>query len=151
MIHKQPSPYPGHVRIVFELPSCLWADRIFLVGDFNQWDEKLTPMRQERDGVWRATLDLPAGTTYQFRYMIDGQWRTDYHADGFAQSIYGADNSVIHATLPVTVLEEKSSLVQDSVTVRQAVPPLDFRTKLPLYDVREAPRMRHQTKQRIAA
>ncbi len=46
MIHKQPSLYPGHVRIVFELPSCLWADRIFLVGDFNQWDEKQTPMRQ---------------------------------------------------------------------------------------------------------
>ncbi len=151
MIHKQLSPYPGHVRIVFELPSCLWADRIFLVGDFNQWDEKSTPMRQDRDGVWRATLDLPAGRNYQFRYMIDGQWKTDYHADSFAQGSYGADNSVVHATLPVTVLEEAGCLVQDSVAVRQPAPQLELRTKPLIYDVREAPRMRTQAKQLIAA
>jgi len=151
MIRKQSSPYPGHVRIVFELPSCLWADRIFLVGDFNQWDEKQTPMYQDRDGVWRATLDLPTGGNYQFRYMIDGQWKTDYHADGFAQGSYGADNSVVHATLPVTVIEEAGCLVQDSLPVRQPALPVEFRTKLPMYDAREAPRMRTQAKQLIPA
>ena len=29
MIRKYLSPYSGHVHIVFELPSCLWADRIY--------------------------------------------------------------------------------------------------------------------------
>lgn len=151
MIHKQPSSYPGHVRIVFELPSCLWADRIYLIGDFNQWDERSIPMHQERDGVWRATLDLPAGQQYQFRYMIDGQWKTDYHADGFAQGVYGADNSVVHTTLPVTVLEESGCLVQDSRPVRQLVPQAEFRAKLPTYDVRETYRKRTINKQLVAA
>ena len=151
MIHKQPSSYPGHVRIVFELPSCLWADRIYLIGDFNQWNEHATPMHQERDGVWRATLDLPAGQQYQFRYMIDGQWKTDYHADGFAQGLYGADNSVVYSTLPVPALEEASCLVQDSHPVRPMVPQPEFRTKLPTYDVRESNRKRVMNKQLVAA
>ena len=42
MIHKTQSPLPGHVRVVFELPSCIWADRIFVVGDFNHWNERAT-------------------------------------------------------------------------------------------------------------
>lgn len=151
MIHKQPSSYPGHVRIVFELPSCLWADRIYLIGDFNQWDEHATPMRQERDGVWRATVDLPAGQEYQFRYMIDGQWKTDYHADGFAQGIYGADNSVVHTNLPVTALKEVSCQVQDSLPTAQVVPQAEFRAKLPTYDVRETHRKRTVKKQLVAA
>jgi len=151
MIHKQPSSYPGHVRIVFELPSCLWADRIFLIGDFNNWDEKSTPMCQDRDGVWRATLDLPAGKEYQFRYMIDGQWKTDYHADGFAQGSYGADNSVVRALLPVTILEEVGSLIQDSLPIRQLTPQTEFRAKLPSYDIREVNRKRTLVPQRVAA
>lgn len=150
MIHKQPSSYPGHVRIVFELPSCLWADRIYLIGDFNQWNDRSTPMYQDRDGVWRAALDLPAGQQYQFRYMIDGQWKTDYHADGFAQGIYGTDNSVVHTTLPVPVLEESGCLVQDSRPVRQLVPQAEFRAKLSAYDVRENHRKRVVNKQLAA-
>ena len=113
MIYKIPSPLTGHVRIVFELPSCLWADRIFLVGDFNQWQENVTPMQQDRDGVWRATVDFPKGSSCQFRYLIDGQWKTDYHADGFAQSGYGAENSVVHATLPIPVIEGLDPKVSD--------------------------------------
>ena len=113
MIYKIPSPVPSHVRIVFELPSCLWADRIHLVGDFNQWQEATTPMEQDRDGVWRAIVDLPKGSSCQFRYLIDGQWKTDYHADGFAQSAYGAENSVVHATLPVPVIEGLDPKVSD--------------------------------------
>lgn len=151
MIHKQPSSYPGHVRVIFELPSCLWADRIYLVGDFNQWNEQATPMHQGRDGVWRAMVDLPAGQQFQFRYLIDGQWKTDYHADGFAQSIYGADNSVVQATLPVAVLEEQSCLVKDSRPVGQLVPQTEFRAKLPTPDVRDQQRKRQVSKQLVAA
>lgn len=151
MIQKQLSPYPGHVRVSFELPSCLWADRIFLVGDFNDWDEKATPMHQDRDGIWRAILDLPLGNHYQFRYVIDGQWKTDYHADGFAQGSYGADNSVVHAELPVTVVEEVGCLVQDSLPSHYRTLQTEFRVKLPSYDVRETNRKRAPKQVRVAA
>ena len=116
MIHKTQSPVPGHVRVIFELPSCIWADRIFLVGDFNQWDERTTPLRQDRDGVWRAIIDLANGSQCEFRYLIDGQWKTDYHADGSASNAYGSENSVVHAVLPqgMPMVERLSSRVLDS-------------------------------------
>lgn len=99
MIRKLRSPLSDHVRIVFELPSCLWADRIYLVGDFNQWDQRATPMQQDRDGVWRAMIDLKWGAHAEFRYLIDGQWRTDYHADGQMHNEFGSENSVVYAQL----------------------------------------------------
>lgn len=86
--------------MVFELPPSTWADRIYLAGDFNGWDESAVPLRQERDGAWRAMLDLPAGTRSQFRYLIDGQWSTDYHADGWANGAPGHESSIVHAVLP---------------------------------------------------
>lgn len=115
MVRKYRSPLPGHVRVVFELPSCIWADRIYLSGDFNDWREDDLPLRQDRNGVWQATLDLPLGRQYEFRYVIDGQWRTDSHADGFADNRYGSQNSVIIADLPESELVvENSSLLRDS-------------------------------------
>jgi hypothetical protein len=117
MIYKTRSPLPGHVRVVFELPSFVWADRIYLVGDFNGWNEQATPMQQDRDGVWRAAVDLRSGAQVQFRYLIDGQWRTDYHADGYSQNGFGTENSLVRAELPAeSVLAERlSSGVQDGI------------------------------------
>lgn len=80
MFVKSKSPTPGYVRITFELPACIWADKIYLTGDFNRWNQKSIPMLQGRDGVWRATLDLPVGTKHEFRYLVDGEWTTDFHA-----------------------------------------------------------------------
>lgn len=84
MVHKTPSPVAGHMRIVFELPATLWADRVAVTGDFNQWCPASTPLQQAADGVWRAVLDLPVGQQYRFRYLLNGDWRTDSQADGFA-------------------------------------------------------------------
>ncbi|MEZ4869662.1 MAG: isoamylase early set domain-containing protein [Caldilineaceae bacterium] len=151
MIYKYPSVYPGHVSVVFELPSCLWADRIFLVGDFNNWDERATPMRQERDGVWRAVVDLPINTRQQFRYLIDGVWRSDYHADGFAVGVYGEDNSVVHATLPAPVMAGAADKVQESRPKRQAPEPYTFGHNVPSYTVREIVRKRAASRELVAA
>lgn len=118
MIHKMPSPRSGHVRVVFELPACIWADRIFLVGDFNGWNLDITPFIQGRDGVWRAAVDLIAGRSYQFRYLVDGAWQTDYHADGWIDNQYGSQNSIVNATLDVDemVQAEQSSLLHEELS-----------------------------------
>lgn len=125
MVRKYRSPIPGHVRVVFELPSCVWADRIYLSGDFNEWREDDLPLRQDRNGVWQVTLDLPLGRQYEFRYVIDGQWRTDSHADGFADNRYGSQNSVIIADLPESELVvENTSLLRDSRPQRPFAAPV---------------------------
>jgi 1,4-alpha-glucan branching enzyme len=96
MIHKTYSAVAGHRRIIFELPASLWADQIFVVGNFNHGQASQIPLVQERDGVWRAVLDLPMGQSYPFHYVVNGEQRTDFHADGFATTASGCPTSLIH-------------------------------------------------------
>ena len=112
MIYKLPSIVSDHVQVIFELPAYIWADHIAVVGDFNQWDAKATPLHQERDGVWRAVIELPVGHRYEFRYLVDDYWLTDYQADSFTRNAYGTDNSVLFAALPVDALRVERSCSQ---------------------------------------
>ena len=74
MIYKESLPDGESVRVTFELPSSLWAERVNLVGDFNDWDTNRHEMSQSRsNGNWRITLVLPTGKEYQFRYLVNGQ------------------------------------------------------------------------------
>jgi 1,4-alpha-glucan branching enzyme len=97
MIYKEPLPDGQHVRVTFELPSAIWAERVNLVGNFNNWDTTTDEMRQSRsNGNWRITLDLEAGRSYQFRYLVNGRdWHNDWHADKYAPNEFGTDNSVV--------------------------------------------------------
>jgi 1,4-alpha-glucan branching enzyme len=97
MIYKETLADKRTVRVTFELPSSIWAERVNLVGDFNGWDTAAHEMRQGRsDGNWRITLDLPAGKEYQFRYLVNGRdWHNDWHADKYMANRFGTDNSVV--------------------------------------------------------
>jgi hypothetical protein len=118
MIDKILSPLPNHVRVVFELPAHLWADQVFVVGDFNGWDLCATPLHQLRDGRWRAVVDLPSGYRCEFRYLVDGRWLIDAYADGFATGVDGTENSIVEASLPTEelVLEQWTSQVWQQQT-----------------------------------
>jgi 1,4-alpha-glucan branching enzyme len=94
MITKMPGQ-PGKVRVTFALPSAIWADMIFLVGDFNNWDERATPLRQTEAG-WMVTLDLDVAKSFQYRYLYNGdEWHNDWNADGYEPNAFGGDNSVV--------------------------------------------------------
>lgn len=70
---------------------------IAVLGDFNDWDQNATPMKKMKNGDYKATLNLPIDTDYQFRYLINGsQWTTDKDADAIVQSpISKSDNSLL--------------------------------------------------------
>jgi 1,4-alpha-glucan branching enzyme len=97
MIYKDPIPDSENIRVTFELPSSMWAERVTLVGDFNNWDTTRDEMQQSRhNGNWRISLVLPKGREYQFRYLVNGQdWQNDWHADKYARNKFGTDNSVV--------------------------------------------------------
>jgi 1,4-alpha-glucan branching enzyme len=97
MIYKETLPDGAHVQIVFELPSSIWAERVNLVGDFNNWDTAKDEMRQSRaDGKWRVALVLPSGREYEFRYLVNGRdWHNDWRADKYRLNKFGSDNSVV--------------------------------------------------------
>ena len=97
MIQKEPAKRKGFVRVTFELPSNLWAERVNLVGEFNDWDTTATPMHRNRsDANWKATLELKAGQRYRFRYLVDGkEWMNDWRADDHMDNPYGSSDSIV--------------------------------------------------------
>ena len=86
-------------KVTFELPkeAVKSAERVYVVGEFNDWDAQSTPMKKRRDGSYWVTLDLQRDQEYQYRYLIDEmRWENDWAADGYVPSPYGdSDNSLV--------------------------------------------------------
>ena len=68
---QQPSPQPCSARFEFFDPA---AREVFLVGEFNGWDAKATPMHRSADGKWQVELRLPPGF-YRYKFVVDSIWR----------------------------------------------------------------------------
>jgi 1,4-alpha-glucan branching enzyme len=102
LIRKKMVTGTDQVRVTFAVSSTTWADRVNLVGEFNDWDTTATPMLQTRaDADWQVTVDLKSGQRYRFRYLIDGQeWLNDCKADGFLYGVvpHGFCDSVVDLT-----------------------------------------------------
>jgi chromosome partitioning protein len=85
-----PTLTPDGVVFAIEAPH---ARSVQLVGDFNGW----TPDRNEMmpsGAVWTSVLKLQPGR-YQYRYVVDGHWRSDPLNGEVEPSPYGGDNSVL--------------------------------------------------------
>ena len=77
------------------------AQRVSLVGDFNEWNPEATSMKKDKNGMWKAELDLKPGE-YQFKYFVDDHyWMNDDKATKVANA-FGTDNSLarIHFRAP---------------------------------------------------
>ena len=97
MITNAPGSKKDTVRVTFELSSSMWAERVNLVGEFNDWDTTVTPMKRGRnDANWKAAVELQAGQRYSFRYLVDGkEWLNDWHADDHQENPYGSYDSIV--------------------------------------------------------
>lgn len=86
-------------KVTFELPrdAAGSAQSVSVVGEFNGWKTEATPMRRQRGGSFKVTLDLDTGREYQFRYLIDGKrWENDRSADRYVPSPFAdAENGVV--------------------------------------------------------
>jgi hypothetical protein len=63
------------------------------VGDFNGWVLEGSEMTQSGT-VWTSMLQLKPGR-YRYRYVIDGDWRSDPLNGEVEPSPYGGHNSVV--------------------------------------------------------
>ena len=73
------------------------AEKMYLVGEFNQWDNKATPMKRLKSGDFTQTVELDvAKPEYQFRYLNDqGVWENDWEADGYLPNEHGSEDSIL--------------------------------------------------------
>ncbi|MCE2788520.1 MAG: isoamylase early set domain-containing protein [Saprospiraceae bacterium] len=88
----------GTCQLTFELPLevAQGANQIQVLGDFNDWNPTQAPAMKKGKSAYTAQLSVEAGTSYQFKYLIDGQqWMNDNQADRYVAGPFGSENSVL--------------------------------------------------------
>ncbi|WP_051529330.1 isoamylase early set domain-containing protein [Meiothermus cerbereus] len=98
-------------RAIFVLPKGITAHKAAVVGDFldESWHPDGVHMVCGSDGCWRASLELEAGQSYQFRYLVDECcW---YNDDGcpLVRNPFGSFNNLLvvpeQEGMPLPLLE----------------------------------------------
>ena len=86
-------------KVTFVLPAeaANGAKQVALAGEFNDWDATSHLLKKQKDGSYKATVELPVGGEYQYRYLLDGtKWENDWSADKYvASGVAGDENSVV--------------------------------------------------------
>ncbi len=79
------------VRFTVEAPG---AESVLLAADFTDWEGHARKMRRVRRGspAFATTVSLAPGT-YQYKFLVDGEWVEDPKAESVANS-FGTHNSV---------------------------------------------------------
>ena len=66
-----------------------------LAGEFNDWNPTADAMTDpDGDGVYTVSLDLAPGS-YQYKFVVDGNWFADPAATESAEDGFGGENSVV--------------------------------------------------------
>jgi len=72
------------------------ANLASVVGDFNNWDQKEGELSKLKNGTFKGVFDLQKEASYEFKYVIDGNFVNEPQADGYRWNDFaGAENSVL--------------------------------------------------------
>jgi 1,4-alpha-glucan branching enzyme len=69
------------------------ARKVSLMGDFNNWNHAIHPMKQNEKGMWGKTVMLTAGR-YEYKFLVDEEWWNDPENRDFCRNCFGTLNSV---------------------------------------------------------
>lgn len=96
-----PAANTGEERVVLQdvtlsiyLPK---AKSVGVMGAFNDWDAKRSPMTRGADGNWTITLRLPPGS-YEYQFLTNGDTRMTDPTAPATDSEFGEANSVLTVT-----------------------------------------------------
>ena len=71
------------------------AQRVSLVGDFNDWTGTSTPLTRLESGVWTVSVPLPPGR-HVYAFLVDGTLlMADPRAPASGDADYGREGSVV--------------------------------------------------------
>ena len=79
------------VTFSFKAPT---ARSVFIVGNFNDWALNDDTLLDKEDGMWTKRIKLKPGS-YQYRFVVDGQWIEDPINPEIATNPFGEFNSVL--------------------------------------------------------
>jgi 1,4-alpha-glucan branching enzyme len=71
------------------------AEEVILMRDFNKWDTKVHPMKNDGNGFWSKTVVIPPGK-YEYKFLIDGDWKEDPRNVQTCPNCFGTLNSILN-------------------------------------------------------
>ena len=85
---------PDTVYVVRFVLADAGARTVSLVGDFNAWTKRATPLRMAKPGVWSAQVALAPGR-HEYAFVVDGKrWVADPAAERLADD-FDTPSSVV--------------------------------------------------------
>ena len=96
MLKKNYTKSRNACRVTFKVPAEIEAEKIALLGEFNQWDADANLLKKRKDGSHSVTVSLDAGQDYRFRYLVDGdRWENDEAPDRLVPNRFGSHDCLI--------------------------------------------------------
>lgn len=86
-----PSLTDAGVRFRGRFPG---ARAVRVTGSFTDWTAEGEPLAPQGDGVWEAVLPVASGR-YEYRYIVDGDWRPDPQNAEAVPNDFGGVNSLL--------------------------------------------------------
>ena len=80
-------------RVSFSINAPV-ANEVILLGDFNKWNPKVHPMKNDGNGVWTKSIIVPPGK-YEYKFLIDGEWKEDPENKEICPNCFGTMNSIL--------------------------------------------------------
>ena len=69
------------------------AQKVYLAGNFNNWDSSANLMKKDKKGTWKAIVSLKPGR-YEYRFLVDGNWVNDPSCCDCVPNEFGSQNCV---------------------------------------------------------
>jgi anti-sigma B factor antagonist len=84
------------VPVTFRFPSALApsAQRVSLIGPFNNWTPNAHPLARTEHGWWIVTINLPPGARVVYCFDVDGTIWLDPNDHGRVLNGWGSEHSV---------------------------------------------------------
>ncbi|MFK2819442.1 isoamylase early set domain-containing protein [Flavobacteriaceae sp. LMIT009] len=82
-------------KVTFTVPA-EEANEVVVAGNWNEWNATAEPLKKLKNGTFKTTVDLETGSSYEFKYIVDGQWQNDEQADAYAWNEFATENGVLN-------------------------------------------------------
>ncbi len=99
------------------------VNAVSVAGSFNGWNATANPLADpDKDGIWSADIELPAGRI-EYKFVVNGdQWFADENAVETSSDGFGGQNAV------ATIKDQPVTLGQGTTLKKADAPKLGLRT-----------------------